>query len=269
MSNLVETFQTIDTEFVKLIDSKITSVLLLEDIESGSLKSFFKNLLESIDDNALKTGDRKKIVGAYLLKVKYRLATFLEDKNKVENRVQIELLQKDLLQLAEETDVRGLPGYAPIPLERLLFSIGRLSNSVKNLNEKDDAKYISGEGIVSINQKFDYDPEQIEDLLTKQTLINKNEMILKVKKPDYLGESMWDFKHGDRAIQAKIIDVKWLKDFHSRLFDIRPGDSLRAIVETQIKYGFSSEVVAIHYFISEIKEIITDDSSLEKPDLFN
>lgn len=268
MSNLVETFQVIDTEFAKSIDSKITSVLLLEDIESGSLKSFFKNILESVDDNALKAGDWKKVVGAYLLKVKYKLLSFLEDKDKIDSRLQVEVLQNDILKLAEETDVRGLPGYAPIPLEKLLYSIYRLSNSVKNLGERDNAKYISDEGTVSINKNFDYDSEAVENLLTKETLSNKVEMILKVKKPDYLGESMWDFKHGDRAIQAKIIDINWLNDFHSRKFDIRPGDSLRAIVETQVKYGFSGEVVAVHNFISEIKEIITDSNS-EHPNLFS
>lgn len=269
MSSLIETFQIIDIEFAKSIDSKITSVLLLEDIESGSLKSFFKSFLESIDDNALKTGDWKKIVGTYLLKVKYKLLAFLSDKDKIDNRIQIEGLQKDILQLAEETDVRGLPGYAPIPLEKLLFSIGRISNSVKSLNDRDNVNYSSKEGTVSINKNFDYDSEMVEELLTKETLSNKKEMILKVKKPDYLGESMWDFKHGDRAIQAKIVDMKWLADFHLRKFDIRAGDSLRAILETQIKYGFSGEIVAVHNFITEVKEIITDSSPNEKPDLFN
>jgi len=94
-------------------------------------------------------------------------------------------------------------------------------------------------------------------------------MILKVKKPDYLGESMWDFKHGDRAIQAKIIDMDWLSDFHLRKYDIRPGDSLRAVLETQIKYGFSGEVIAVHNFIVAVKEIITESYTKEKPDLFN
>ncbi|MFZ1520030.1 MAG: hypothetical protein WAU11_14720 [Ignavibacteriaceae bacterium] len=269
MSSLIETFQAIDSEFAKSIDSKINSVLLLEDVESGSLKSFFKSFLESVDDNALKAGDWKKIVGAYLLKVKYKLLAFLEDKNKIDNRIQIEGLQGELLQLAEETDVRGLPGYAPIPVEKLLFSIGKLSNSVKFLNDKDIVKYYSDEGTVSINKNFNYDSETVEDLLTKETLSNRNEMILKVKKPDYLGESMWDFKHGDRAIQAKIIDMDWLSDFHLRKYDIRPGDSLRAVLETQIKYGFNGEVIAVHNFIVEIKEIITESNSNDKPDLFN
>lgn len=269
MSSLIETFQVIDSEFAKSIDSKINSVLLLEDVESGSLKSFFKSFLESVDDNALKAGDWKKIVGAYLLKVKYKLLAFLEDKDKIDNRIQIEGLQSELLQLAEETDVRGLPGYAPIPVEKLLFSIGKLSNSVKFLNDKDIVKYSSDEGTVSINKNFNYDSETVEDLLTKETLSNRSEMILKVKKPDYLGESMWDFKHGDRAIQAKIIDMDWLSDFHLRKYDIRPGDSLRAVLETQIKYGFSGEVIAVHNFIVEVKEIITESYTKEKPDLFN
>jgi len=166
MSSLIETFQVIDSEFAKSIDSKINSVLLLEDVESGSLKSFFKSFLESVDDNALKAGDWKKIVGAYLLKVKYKLLAFLENKDKIDNRIQIEGLQSELLQLAEETDVRGLPGYAPIPVEKLLFSIGKLSNSVKFLNDKDIVKYSSDEGTVSINKNFNYDSETVEDLLT-------------------------------------------------------------------------------------------------------
>jgi hypothetical protein len=32
------------------------------------------------------------------------------------------------------------------------------------------------------------------------------QMILAVKKPDYLGDSKWDLRHGRRSIAAKIED---------------------------------------------------------------
>lgn len=269
MASYIECFKEIDDEFSKTIDSKITSVLLLEDIESGSLKSFFRNVLTSIADNALKDGDWKKIVGVYLVKVKYKLLDFLKEKNYIESRAQIENLQSEIHLLAEETNVRSMPGYAPIQMDKLLYGLKRITSSSKTLNKKDEVEFITPEKIVRINKNFVYDSELVEELLTRETISSKSEMILKVKKPDYLGESMWDFKHGDRALQAKFSNIDWLKEFQTRKFDIRPGDSIRALVETQIKYGFNSEVIATHYFIIEVYDIIQGNIYDENENLFD
>jgi len=79
---------------------------------------------------------------------------------------------------------------------------------------------------------------------------------LKIKKPDFLGESMWDFKHGVRPIQARIVDTAWLQRFQQRKEDVRPGDALRVVVETDAKYGYDGEVVALHHRIIEVKAVI-------------
>ena len=49
-------------------------------------------------------------------------------------------------------------------------------------------------------------------------------MILAVKKPDYLGDSKWDLRHGKRPISARIEDGAWLRRFQSREVDVRPGN---------------------------------------------
>lgn len=269
MSNLIETFQAIDSDLAKTIDVSISPVLILEDVETGSLKSYLRNILESIDDNAIKDFDWKKLVGSFLFKAKYKILTFLEDKNEITNRTQIDTLQNDLLLLAEETNVRGLPGYAPIPTERLLNGIRKISSATKNLKEEDKVEYITQDGMVTFNKEFKYDSDFIEGLLTREIISNKSEMVLKVKKPDYLGESMWDFKHGEHPLQAKIIDIDWLSKFQSRTFDLRPGDSIRAIVEIQVSYGFKNEVIATHYIIVEVKDIIPSGPDETNDELFN
>ena len=96
----------------------------------------------------------------------------------------------------------------------------------------------------------------IEDLITKETIETDSQMILKIKKPDYLGNTMWDFKHGTRLIQGKILDIDWLKKFQEKEVDIRPGDSLRAIVRTIVKYGHDLEVVGYHYDVTKVIEVI-------------
>jgi hypothetical protein len=85
-------------------------------------------------------------------------------------------------------------------------------------------------------------------------------LILKVKKPDYLGESMWDMKHENRTIKAKITDEGWLMDFQRREVDVRPGDALRAKVRMETKYGYDGEVVGIYYTIIEVVEVIGSSS---------
>ena len=121
MSNLIETFETIDADLAKTIDTSISPILILEDIETGSLKSKLRNILSSVDDNGIKNLDWKKIVGIYLYKAKYKILEFLDDKEEISNRQEIDLLQNDLMLLAEETNVRALPGYSQIPTQSLLI----------------------------------------------------------------------------------------------------------------------------------------------------
>lgn len=268
MTSLIQTFQNIDSDLAKTIDSSINPVLLLEDVDSGSLKTYLRNFLTSIDDNAIKDFDWKKLVGAYLYKAKYKILEFIDENPSIDERKQIETLQGDLLSLAEETEVRGLPGYAPIPTDKLLNGIKRISSATSNLAQDDIVEYITHDGAIRFNRDFKYDAEKIENLMTREILSNKDEMVLKVKKPDYLGESMWDFKHDERPLQAKITDKEWLANFQSRSFDLRPGDSIRAIVEVQVSYGFKNEIIATHHYIVEVLDIMPGQTS-DRVDLFD
>ena len=60
---------------------------------------------------------------------------------------------------------------------------------------------------------------------------------------------MWQLVYEDRAIEAKIGDVAWLEKFQDRKVDVRPGDSLRAVLEITVHYGFENQIVARHYRI--------------------
>ncbi len=76
--------------------------------------------------------------------------------------------------------------------------------------------------------------EDIEALAIARTIEQPSaEMILAVKKPDYLGTSKWDLRHGKRTIQAKIEDEDWLRRFQNRQEDVRPGDALRCNVSIE------------------------------------
>lgn len=107
-----------------------------------------------------------------------------------------------------------------------------------------------------INKAFRVPEETIYGLLTAETLTSEAEMILRVKKPDYLGQSMWEFRHETRIIPAKILDAEWLARFHNREVVLRPRDSIRVKIQTAVYYDRYGEVVATHYAITQVLAVI-------------
>lgn len=256
MSELIDSFQEIDENLAKSISVDIETKAILEEIEIGSLRARLSTILKSIDDAGLKKLEWKEIVGSYLVKGKKKIIEFLDKSPTNIDQKKITGLESELLQLAQDTDVRQIPVYAPIPRRNLLLSLKQLSASVVFLEEGDTAKLMVGSESVVINKDFKLSEEIIEPLLVRETIESTSEMILKVKKPDLLGHSMWEFKYKNKTIQAKLTDISWLEKFHLRKVIIKPGDSMRAIVNISEHYDQNNDVIDTEYTITLVKEII-------------
>jgi hypothetical protein len=88
-------------------------------------------------------------------------------------------------------------------------------------------------------------------------------MILKVKKPDFIGDSMWDFIWDGRTLSMKIHHQEWLHSFRNGDILLRPGDSLRAKVKTTVRYGFDNEVVGVQHDLLEVLAILHGPDSTQ------
>lgn len=256
MSELIDACHFLDTILVQSIDVKIEPIVVLEDIEIGSLRTWLRQVLETTDDQALKNLDWKPIVGSYLVQAKQIVVKFLEGKTEITDRNQIKELNENLLLSAEETNVMQIPAYSPIPREKLLEGVERISKALEPLDPQDKASFVTNEITIGFNASFQYLPQKIEDLLIEQTIESKIWMILKIKKPDYLGESMWEVRHDQRNFQIKILDVDWLKKFQSREIDLRPGDALKSYVQVIADYASEGEVVTIKHNVLEVEKVI-------------
>ena len=126
-----------------------------------------------------------------------------------------------------------------------------------DLVEGDAAAIITGDDRHDMNLKIRWDIDTIEKLAIRETEVaSAASMVFIVKKPDYLGESRWDLRHGKRSVSAKIEDVKWLAKFQGRKLDVRPGDALRCKARIEMAYGFDNELIAEQYFIEEVLAIV-------------
>lgn len=256
MSGLIDAFQALDSHLASSFDVSLTASLVLDEIESGSIRAKFRDVIEGLPDEALKNGDWKKVLGHFLLKSKYAILEWLKDRDEIAHREDVRVLEGKLMQIAEETDLKQLPAYTAPKADILLSDIHAVQESLSNLQEEDGATYRYGRNEIPFNRELIISEEIVRDVLTKEVIKSSGKRIVKVKKPDYLGQSMWALQYDGRAIEAKITDLIWLTKFQHRDEDVRPGDSLSVMLYEEISYGYEGEVVHRHYEVETVFEVI-------------
>ena len=263
-TDLIKAFESLDRILARSVDSSITPVMILEDVEVSSLKIWLKNALKSTDDQALKDMDWRPAVGKYLVRAKYVVLRWI-DQDEVPRSLQD--LRREIRGLASETDVRHLPDYAPPDPTGLIDVAKQLQQAKKQLGAHDRVFFEGAEGRIELDLTTDINPEELADLATKETIkMPPAEMILAVKKPDYLGNSKWELRHGRRSISVRIEDEKFLAAFQGRNQDVRPGDALRCMVTMEMRYGFDNELISETYAVTEVIDILEDLN--DQDDLF-
>lgn len=256
MTGLIEAVQSLDKNLSYSISSNVRTTVVLHDIQASSLKARLRNIVEDLPDEALKQAEFRPLIGHFLVKAKHKVIDWCSDKKEITNKTDIKQLQNDIKQLAEETDIKQIPAYVEPDTESLLLDINSVRNALAILEADDYATFESEEGISRFNKEMKISAEIIQEYLTREKIVSTGEKIFKVKKPDYLGFSMWAFKYQRKSIDVKISDEKWLNAFQKRDVQVLPGDSVRAIVREEVSYGFDNEVIQSHYEIIEVLEVL-------------
>ncbi len=268
MTSLIEATQLLDVHLSATISSKVSTTIVLQDVESSSLKSKLKTVIEQVPDEPLKDGDVKKVIGGFLHSAKHIVLDWCSEREEIKDRNEVKLLEASIHRLAEESDIKRIPAYEPIDTSSLLSDISSINNALDVLIEEDTATFETIEGVSTYNPRLDIAQDVVRELITRETIVSEAVRIIKIKKPDYLGSSKWGFQYSGKLIEAKILDDSWLHEFQKRNKPIHPGDSLRVSLKEEIYYGYNSEVVHTHYEVIEVYEIIPAHTSMQDQDKF-
>ena len=265
-ADFIKAFEELDHVLAKTINSKIEPIFLLEDIEVGSLRVFLKQRLESVDDEALKHIDWKPQIGKYLVKGKYMIINFLNKDVKAGSEdVAMRKILKEVKQAAEETGVLQMPTYGEMNKTDFIKSADNLIKARGELSDEDTFEYVSEYGTAHFKSNITWSPERIKELFIQRIEKKEISMLLLVRKPDYLGETKWEFRFKKNTIIGKILDEEWLHQFQTRVIDVRPGDSLKCLVKQEISYDGRNEIIDEKYEIIKVEEIIKANKSSQNP----
>jgi hypothetical protein len=97
MSELIDAFEAIDVDLISSISSEIEPIAIIEDVEAGSLRAWLSYILKTTDDDALKNLDWKKAVGSYLVRAKYYIINFTENKTELQQGPKLKSWRRDCL----------------------------------------------------------------------------------------------------------------------------------------------------------------------------
>jgi hypothetical protein len=191
------------------------------------------------------------------VRAKYGALSWLDEEHASPKRLAD--LATRLQELASETDVKHLPDYSPPRAQDLVEALSKFQSAKDALAPGDKAKFISDAGNVEFNLTIRWGPEELTALAVGQTISSPPAvMILAVKRPDYLGESQWEFRHGKSPVKAKIEDRDWLLKFQNRRVDVHPGDALKCTLVIESMYGYDNELIVQKHTITKVHDVLVD-----------
>lgn len=254
-SLLIDGFEELDEAITGSIDGAIETVMVLEDVEAGSLKVWLRNLLHRTSDQALKEVDWRKALGPALVRAKYATLRWLDNDKPTAGKA-IDILREELRSFAVEADIKQLPDYAPIDEGRLVASMDRIQDAKRSLGPKDSLVVESDGQKYEVDLTKTWDPAEVVPVENLTQTTSEVEMILTIRKADLLGQSQWLFGHGKATFSAPIHDEKWLADFHDRKFALYSGDALRCQVKQTFMYDDKGTLIEQKIEILIVSEVI-------------
>jgi len=267
MAMMLNSFRQIDQIALDQLGPNLEPLLVLEDVEAGSMTSWVRTTLKRMDDQAIKEFDPKQLIGAYVVKAKYKIIEYLDKKDERDGRQRLETLAEDLTKLGME--VPGNQHLLPPKIEpkALVAPLNQIQEA-KSLLGPNDKMIVHAQG-----QKKEVNTKATEPVTVTETItqIQRREgefdRTLLVKKPDYLGNSKWDLRDDKRAISAHILDSEWLRDFHNGEVILQPGSSLRCTVRYRADHDERGNEISSEYEVTRVHETI-DPSGDMLDDLF-
>lgn len=245
-----------ETEMLKSISTSLQYKSSLESIETGSIVAKIKSWMEDDEPNLgnekLGNLDFKNYLSDGIKTIVNNLS---QDKNITANT--IDKISSDLNNLAEQYKITDAFSYAPIQKKNLIEISNSIREATSNLSNDENVYLLEENGSsIELPKKINIQVSE-KDINSKERIIeNEIEQILRIKKPDYIADSAWEFKIGRKVINIKIEDTNWINQFLNKEIKLYPGDSLRCKVFTVEEYDKLGTLVTSKFSITKVLEII-------------
>lgn len=259
MANLIQSMQELDMVIARCVSVDLRPEYILEDVESQSVRAKLKLILLNIEDEHLLNFDWKKIVGKFLFQAKYKILSKLENVNNISRPDQIDEIAKDVDELACISGALQIPSYRAISHREMLNAIGLVSASVGRLGDNDSVEYLHDDDLIVVKDIHVIPVEEYDVLVSECIHEGEHEESLKIRKPDFIGNTGWGFMKNGKNASIKIADDEWLANFKKGDVALRPGDSMRVRIMEGVSKNKRTGSIATTQLITKVLDVYRDE----------
>lgn len=250
--------QESDTVLARSIskDNRVTMSLI--GIKEGSLRNFVRTRTEC-PENDLQPQNTilEEKVTQYFVQGKKAITQGLLALNEINNENELNEIVEGVKKAAIESEIISEPFFSLPTPEKIKDLAIIAEESTRHLDANSRILYIeNNENPIQLPKVLSVDKGLFEEIDKRKTVKSERVIVLKVKKPDFLGDSKWEMKHGSQRIVCKIIDENWIERFKNKEVLVFPGDSLEAKVLLVEEYNIKGDLVKTEYTILEILDVI-------------
>jgi len=257
MGKAIDAFKKLDIMLGRSIYTSVQVSQALEGLETGSIFTRLQSVLEFDDTDELgEEAPDEEATESYVEEGRSELLNSMRDNPEIRDVRQFDSIRQRLVAVAEQYGFSDRFGYNPPQDNELSETIESIEAANESLYPNEQITYASQQREIEVPKGTHLSTDEIAESRVDQTIENEMTLILKIKKPDFLGTSRWDMKHGSKTIQVKIEDEQWLTDFHAKNAPVSPGDSLNSKVHVRQQYDRFGELVKEDYVITKVNAVI-------------
>ncbi|AKP25237.1 conserved hypothetical protein [Leptospira interrogans serovar Manilae] len=264
LGKTIDTFYKLDTILANSIGDKIQVKQTLDHIELGSITTWLKSLIEIPDDDSLRAKKyNEKKVKEYFDKSRNQILSKYEGDYDLESAETYQKVEREVRQIAEETGILNEFTWNSPEALRVAEVFDDLSKSFSLLNETDEVQIGEQSRKIMMPKGKVINLVQMQESLVHHKNTNDTKEKLIIKKADFLGESKWDFRVGNRRVEAKIVDENWMRLLHNREIRLTTGDSLLVILRTELGFDKNRRLVTEKHEIIKVLKLENSSDMLQ------
>jgi hypothetical protein len=256
-ANAIKYFKTIDNMLAKTLSKNNTISTSLISVEHGSLRSYIRTKIEGNDDElqpVVEIQDIEERIQNYLHQGRKKITQGLLEFKESED---IKELVTAIETVAKSTGVNEEPFYALPSEHEIMEVLDSAEQATETLDENTRIYYRFQDDLpVELPKRLQIEKTLFQEEEGRKTVDSERLLILKVKKPDFLGDSRWEMKHGRNTIICKIEDKEWITKFKNKKILVFPGDSLECNVKIIEEYDPKGNLIKSDYQITEVLNVI-------------
>ena len=192
MGGVIDAFTRFDQDLLNICGADLKAIAVLNDLHLGSLVSWLGNKLTQTDDQDIGDLGLSRMIENFLARSKHHVLEVLDNKKgKIESSDISNILAR-INQESQDSGVSKLPFYSEIPVSKLIDNVRNIQNQIVDLDKDESVIIRTDIGQIYMNPDAHVGEDLYEELVVTKILNDITVLYLKVKKPDYLGDSQWE-----------------------------------------------------------------------------